>query len=109
MAVFAIYTVICLLTLLSLNAVASGERRILIGAVIAIPFLFLRILYAMLAAFRDKRNFSIINGSATVQLSMAVIMEMIVVVIYCGTGLFGPTEREIAKRKEDQRLQRAAI
>lgn len=109
MVVFAIYTVICLLTLLSLDAVAAGERRILYGVLISIPFLFLRILYAMLAVFRDKRKFAIVNGSATVQLCMAVIMETIVVVIYCGIGLFATTERAVERRKEDQRLQRAAI
>ncbi|KAI4267266.1 MAG: hypothetical protein L6R38_008329 [Xanthoria sp. 2 TBL-2021] len=109
MAAFAIYTVICLLTLLALDAVAVGERIILSGVLIAIPFLFLRMVYSMLAVFRDSNKFAIVNGSATVQLCMAVMMEMIVVVIYCGTGLFAATERAIERRKEDQRLQRAAI
>ncbi|KAL8787174.1 MAG: hypothetical protein Q9213_002390 [Squamulea squamosa] len=103
--VFAVYTVICFLTLFKIDAVVPGEKRILYGVLMAIPFIFLRIIYAMLAVFRDSKQFAILNGSATVQLCMAIIEEMVVVVIYCAIGLFAPIE----KRKTDQRLQRAAI
>ena len=108
MAVFGVYSYICLVTLLGLDVVAGGERRILFGVLTAIPFLFLRILYAMIAVFKDNNKFAIVNGSATVELCMAIIMEMVVVVFYCGTGLLAPTEKEIKRRKEEQRLQSVA-
>ncbi|KAL8770089.1 MAG: hypothetical protein Q9209_004127 [Squamulea sp. 1 TL-2023] len=109
MVVFAIYTVICFLTLFKIDTVVPGERRILYGVLLAIPFIFLRIFYAVLTVFKDSKKFAIVNGSATVQFCMAIIEEMVVVVIYCGIGLFAPTENEIEKRKTDQRLQRAAM
>lgn len=114
MAVFAIYTLNCLLTLQALSSVAPGEKKILYGVLLAIPFLFLRILYAMLAVFRDSRTFAIVNGSATAQLCMAVIEEMVVVIIYCGTGLYAPVEAEKKKdggetEKEGQRMQQVNL
>ncbi|KAL8799739.1 MAG: hypothetical protein Q9182_005682 [Xanthomendoza sp. 2 TL-2023] len=99
MIVFLIYTLVCLATLRALPAVAPGEKKIVYGVLLAIPFVFLRILYAMLAVFRDNRTFAIVNGSATAQLCMAIIEEMVVVIIYCGTGLLAPVEGE--KRKEE--------
>ncbi|KAL8978329.1 MAG: hypothetical protein Q9205_006057 [Flavoplaca limonia] len=108
MAIFVVYTIICFATLFALEAVFKSERTIIYGLTMAIPFLFLRILYATLAVFEDNNEFAIVNGSATIQLCMAVLMEMAVVVIYCGIGIFVP-EREVERRKEHQRSKTASI
>ncbi|KAL9026828.1 MAG: hypothetical protein Q9180_007420 [Flavoplaca navasiana] len=102
-AVFAVYTIICFATLYALDGVVKSERTILYGLTLAIPFVFLRILYATLAVFKDNNNFAIVDGSATVQLCMAVLMEMIIVIIYCGIGIFVPTERQVERRGDYQR------
>ena len=109
MAVFAVYTTIYVATLLAVQAMVKSERTILYGLMMAIPFLILRILYATLAVFKDNNKFAIVDGSATIQLCMAVLMEMVIVMIYCGIGVFVPTEREIERRKKDQRLKTASI
>lgn len=107
--VFAVYTIVCFATFFALNTVVKSERTIVYGLTMAIPFLFLRILYATLAVFKDNKNFAIVNGSETVQLCMAVLMEMVVVIIYCGIGIFVPTEREIKRRGENLRSNIASI
>lgn len=109
MAVFGIYTIVCFATLFALDAVVKSERKILYGLTMAIPFLLLRIFYATLAVFKDNSNSAIVNRSSTFRLCMAVLMEMIVVIIYCGIGIFAPTERENERRKGDQRSKPASI
>ncbi|KAL8680967.1 MAG: hypothetical protein Q9186_002867 [Xanthomendoza sp. 1 TL-2023] len=102
MAVFIIYTLVCLATLRAFASVTKGEKKVVYGVLLAIPFLFIRILYAMLAVFKDNRTFAIVNGSATALLCMAIIEEMIVVIIYCGTGLVAPVEGEQKKKKKEE-------
>ena len=63
----------------------------------------------MSTLFRDGRTFATVNGRSTAQLCLAIIEEMIVVVIYCGIGLFAPTQKQIEKRKSLEKLQQSGI
>ena len=107
MAVFAIYLLICLLTWAAVRAVAEGEKWILYGVLLATPFIFLRILYAMLAVFRDNKTFAIVNGSATTQLGMGIIEEIIVVLVYVGVGILAPVEKRSEAQKSEHAMEQA--
>lgn len=64
-----------------------GEKRLLVVITLSLPFLLVRIIYTALATLRQLPNFSWINGSTTIFLCMALIMEAAIVAIYEGTGL----------------------
>lgn len=105
MAVFLLYVLVCLITAIKAN-VAHGEKCILVGVLAAIPFLFIRILYAVLAVSRDKGKFTLLNGSATTQLGMGIIQEMVVVLVYVGVGILAPVEGDAQPGEEEQPMQR---
>ena len=68
----------------------TGEGLLIFAVMCALPFLAVRLLYALISAFAHSRAFSPITGSTTsetVALFMSVVMEMAVVVIYIATGL----------------------
>jgi hypothetical protein len=64
-----------------------GEKRIYFAVLAAIPLLAVRILWSILAAFADNSTFSIQGGKPLVQLSMAILEEFGIVVMYTLTGL----------------------
>ena len=65
-----------------------GEEKIILTAVVlALPVIFVKILYAMLLAFSGNSNFSLVGGSKTIQLCMSVLEEMVVVLLYILAGL----------------------
>ncbi|KAL8925830.1 MAG: hypothetical protein Q9208_003327 [Pyrenodesmia sp. 3 TL-2023] len=108
LVVFLLYVLLCLITAVTAT-VAPGEKCILFGVLAAIPFLFIRILYAMLAVSRDRGKFAILNGSATTQLGMAIIQEMVVVLVYIGVGILAPVEEKVQPVEEGQAMQRFSI
>ncbi|KAL8835211.1 MAG: hypothetical protein Q9170_003407 [Blastenia crenularia] len=104
MAIFLIYVILCILTwVLPSHTIARGEKCILYGILIATPFIFLRILYALLAATRDKGKFRILDGSASAQLGIGIIEEMIVVIVYVGTGIIAPVDKRVEEGKGEER------
>lgn len=71
-----------------ISAASRSERYILLGIVASIPFLFVRVLYGILAAFSsDGGKFITLTGSTTLLLVMGLIMEAIVVFLYETVGL----------------------
>ena len=66
----------------------------LYAVILALPFIFVRILYSMLAVFlTNQTTFTLVNGNAIAQLCMATIEEMIVVVLYLGVGITAPVRK----------------
>jgi amino acid transporter len=64
------------------------EERILLKAVIlALPFIFVKILYSLLSAFSGLSVFNFVTGSKTADLCMAVLEEMVVVLLYLFAGI----------------------
>jgi hypothetical protein len=89
-----LYTVVlAMLVILTFGAclakrkTGEGEGILVFAVMCALPFIFLRLLYALLAAFSHLSCFNPVTGSETVALFMSVLEEMVVVVIYIATGL----------------------
>ncbi|EFX05808.1 hypothetical protein CMQ_3877 [Grosmannia clavigera kw1407] len=71
--------------------VPAGEKRLLAAIAVAVPFVFVRLLYAILAAFDTAdANFRIYNSGphyAKYLLVMCTIMEIVAVVVFEAVGL----------------------
>lgn len=78
------------LTTLSIRHLPTGENRILFAILAALPLLAVRLLYSLLADFKNDSTFNIIDGNATVQLCMAVVEEMIVTFFFLVAGFLAP-------------------
>ena len=80
----------------------------LYAVILALPFIFVRILYSMLAVFlTNQTTFALVNGSAIAQLCMATIEEMIVVVVYLGVGITAPVRKGNDPKKPTYAMQPA--
>jgi hypothetical protein len=89
--VWIIQSGIAILTCTKLHDVASGDRRLAFAILASVPFLFVRLLYSILAAFDTSTStFSPSEGSVVVQAVMAVIEEFVVVILYLGAGFLVP-------------------
>jgi hypothetical protein len=64
----------------------TSEKRIAIAVIIALPLIAVRIIYSLLAVFLHNHDFSLINGSVTIWVVMAVLEEIFVVIIYLIVG-----------------------
>ncbi|KAL8629278.1 hypothetical protein Q9189_005018 [Teloschistes chrysophthalmus] len=94
LVVFIISCAIAILTFLEKSSIPQGERRLLFGVLVALPFIFVRILYSIMADFINNSTFKIYGGNATVQLCMAVIEEMIATIILIAVGLTASSIRD---------------
>lgn len=68
--------------------VPDQENVILTAVALALPFIFVKILYSLLSAFSGNPDFTIVGGSKTIDLCMAVLEEMVVVLFYIYAGLW---------------------
>lgn len=87
----AIYILLSTLTIITMKDVGNaprGEKHIYFAVVGALPLLAVRILYSILAAFSNNRNFSIFDGEPLIQLFMATVEEFVIVCFYTLVGLF---------------------
>ncbi|KAF6225872.1 hypothetical protein HO133_009874 [Letharia lupina] len=79
-------TLISLLTGFKLSQAASGEKRLLLAVILALPFILVRLVYSTLAALTHFQEFNLLTGSVAIFAIMAVAMEFAVVLIYLVTG-----------------------
>ena len=83
---------ITLLTVTKKNHILDGEQRLLAAAVVSLPFLLVRIIWSIIAAFDHNSNtFSLLstsNTSVVVWAIMSVLMEFIVVILFLAAGIF---------------------
>ena len=80
-----VYVALVLLTLGSMlgrRMTGRGEVSLIIAMSLALPFLAVRILYALLGAFSHDKQFNPATGSTTIALFLDSLPEMIVVLIY---------------------------
>lgn len=68
------------------SSVPLQERHIPVAVAVALPLIFVRLLYSTLAVFSHSTMFSIVYGSVGVRAGMAVAEEFLVVVIYLALG-----------------------
>jgi hypothetical protein len=64
----------------------TGEKRLALAVIVALPFILVRIIYSLLAVFLHNHDFSLINGSVAIWVVMAVLEEFLVVIIYLAVG-----------------------
>ncbi|CZR55858.1 uncharacterized protein PAC_05746 [Phialocephala subalpina] len=86
----AIYLLLCALVIITMKDVGNamhGEKRIYFAVLTALPFLAVRLLYSVLAAFSNNKDFSIFGGKPLIQLFMGVVEEFVIVCIYTLVGL----------------------
>ncbi|THV53576.1 hypothetical protein BGAL_0047g00290 [Botrytis galanthina] len=77
-----------ILTSFSISHAENGEKRILLGIAIALPFLFVRLLYSVLSTFvSHSTTFNALNGSVTVLLCMDLLEELVIVLVYLAIGV----------------------
>ncbi|PQE05583.1 transmembrane protein [Rutstroemia sp. NJR-2017a BBW] len=84
---YAAIVMASIITSFSISHAEDGEKRILLGIAIALPFLFVRLLYAIISTFTHSKQFSSFTGSVTILLCMSLLMELAVVVVYEGIGV----------------------
>ncbi|KAL2009787.1 hypothetical protein VTN00DRAFT_5594 [Thermoascus crustaceus] len=95
LVVLIVLAMIALVTFSKIGHVVHGERKLVFAAVLSLPFLFVRILYSIIAAFSSPNSkvFSLVSDTKTVvavQALMATAEEFVVATIYLLTGLLTP-------------------
>ncbi|TVY35609.1 hypothetical protein LSUB1_G005103 [Lachnellula subtilissima] len=104
-----IYLLLCLLTVVSLFEIrktVSGERRVLLAVLIALPLIGSRLLWSVLCTFKGGKIFNIEDGSAVVQIAMADVEELLVVFMYVVAGLSVGKydEREVSRQRAKENV-----
>ena len=88
--VYVALFVLAIGSMLGRRMTGRGEVPLIIAVLCTLPFLAVRLLYALLAAFSHDNKFNPASGSTTVALFMDTLPEMIVVVIYLVVALKTP-------------------
>ena len=91
-----------ILTSFSISHAEHGEKRLLVGVAISLPFLLIRLIYSCMSTFTKNKNFNLLEGNVTVLLCVALIEEFIVVVVYEVIGL---TLRQVPKEQHVEATQ----
>ena len=68
-----------------------GERRLYYAFLLSSPFLFVRLLYAVLIVFVKNEVFRFILGNFHVFVGMALIEEFVIMVLILGAGVWTAT------------------
>jgi hypothetical protein len=86
----AILTAMAVGACLMRRKTGTGEALLILAVFCALPFLWVRLIYSVLAAFSDSSIFKVFSGrddAYTCELCMAVLEEMVVVAIYLAAGI----------------------
>jgi uncharacterized membrane protein len=86
-ACYAATVVATILTSLHTNSAELGEQRIIYTIFFSLPFLLVRLVYTLLSTFSHDKHFSLLGGSPTIILCVAIIEELIVTITYLAIGL----------------------
>lgn len=77
---------ICCFSTINIAKAESGEKRLALVVILALPFILVRLTYSVLAVFVHNHDFNIIDGSVTIWVLMAVVDEFVVVIFYLVSG-----------------------
>jgi hypothetical protein len=69
-----------------LSNAPTQEKRLVLVVLIALPLIFVRLIYTLLSVFAHNRHFSLITGTIAIKIVMAVLEEMAVVILYLAIG-----------------------
>lgn len=78
--------IIAIITAMKLSNSPKDYTRIAWVTILALPFIFIRLLYSFLAVFSSNNNFSPASGSVIIHVFMAILEEFIVVLMYLVIG-----------------------
>ena len=85
------YIILLILAILALALYLKrrhGEKALIVAVGLSLPFILVRLLYTLIACFaHHATNFNLVTGSVAINLTMAVLEEMVVVAIYTITGI----------------------
>ena len=90
LVIFIVLAMVTIFTFFSFGSITPGEHRLLYAVAFSIPFLFVRLLYSLLANFDTSATFNLATGNVVVQAFMATIEEFVVVVLYLTAGVLAP-------------------
>jgi hypothetical protein len=83
---FFVLCVIAAVTTSKLSNAPNGEKRLVWAVLLALPFIFVRLIYSLLSVFAHNHHFNLITGSVAILVVMTVLEEMLVVFIYLLVG-----------------------
>lgn len=84
--VYVALALTALFTSSKLSHAQSGEKRLLLAVILALPFILVRLVYSNLAALTHFHDFNLLTGSVAIFAIMDFAMEFVVVLIYLATG-----------------------
>ncbi|KAI9849740.1 MAG: hypothetical protein M1838_006276 [Thelocarpon superellum] len=88
---WVVLAIITIVTLARTRLADASERHLLFAVVVAMPFLFVRIVYSILADYdTSTQTFSQLDGNITVRAFMATLEEFAVVLLYLIAGFLTP-------------------
>ena len=98
LVIYLTLAAITILTFTRKSSVLTGERKLVDAGVAALPFLLVRIVYAVIVSFTTDPNSDFYAASVNVYISafMQFLMEAIVVVIFVTAGLMTPKRQKVA-------------
>lgn len=88
--VFVLICLMCAIASIAARRTKRGEGQLIIAVTFVLPFLLVRVVYALVAIFGHNVDFQLGNESTaavTISLFMEVLEECAVVLIYIVTGL----------------------
>jgi len=77
---------IALITVTKLSNGPKDDRRIAWVTIFALPFIGVRLLYAILSVFSNNKHFRPATGSVIIHVFMAILEEFIVILMYVIVG-----------------------
>ena len=89
----AVWLLICAITITvirGIGAVIGSERPLAWVVVVGLPFILIRLVYAILTIYINDKNFNLLSPSTAVEWTLAVIEECFVVLIYLLVGFKVP-------------------
>lgn len=87
---FGLLVIACAITATQVGAAEPGEKRVLAGIALAVPFVLVRLIFSAMSTFTDNLNFRPFVGTAeytSLLIGMAVVMEMCAVAVLETMGL----------------------
>jgi heme/copper-type cytochrome/quinol oxidase subunit 4 len=87
LVVFIMLVIMTVIAIICIKKVPDQERVLVKAVALALPFMFVHIVYSLLVAFSHNSDFNLVYGSKTIFLCMSVIEEMVIVLFYIYAGL----------------------
>ena len=87
---FLIQCAIAAFTFFKMRVVRKGEQVLVLAVAGSIPFIFVRVIYAMLGSFSNNPSFDPVDGDVFIHAFMSIFEEFVTVILYLAAGLLAP-------------------